>query len=88
VKRTQIYIEDEQDRLLADRAADLQRTKSDLIRDAIDRYLGLDEANGQERTNRWRAAVESSFGVAPDLPAGATFVARLRQADAERLKSE
>jgi predicted transcriptional regulator len=87
VKRTQIYIEDEQDRLLADRAADLQRTKSELIRDAIDRYLGRNGANDDERTSRWRAAVEASFGVAPELPDGTTIVTRMRRADAERLRS-
>ncbi|HSH62251.1 MAG TPA: CopG family transcriptional regulator [Acidimicrobiales bacterium] len=37
MKRTQIYLDEELDQRLAARAAETGRTKSDLIREAIDR---------------------------------------------------
>ena len=39
MKRTQIYLDERQDQKLAERAATTARTKSDLIREAIERYL-------------------------------------------------
>jgi len=84
VKRTQIYLDDEQDRLLADRAADLATTKSELIRGAIDRYLGRGGGADDDRQDRWLSAIDATFGIAPDLRDGAAFVADLRGADAAR----
>lgn len=84
MRRTQIYLDDEQDRLLAERAHDLGATKSELIRDAIDRYLGRGGHDADERTTSWQAALDATFGIAPGLPPGATYVAELRAADARR----
>lgn len=84
MRRTQIYLDDDQHALLDERAADLGTTKSEVIREAIDRYLG----RGQDvdaAAARWRAAVTESFGAAPGLDDGATYTARLRAADASRV---
>jgi len=43
MRRIQIYLADSQARALAVRADRLGRTKSDLIREAIDSYLAPDE---------------------------------------------
>jgi predicted DNA-binding protein len=83
VKRTQIYIDDAQDRRLAERAATTGATKSKLIREAIDAYL--DGGEGEEaRLARFRAAARAAAGSAPYLPPGREYVEALREADAER----
>jgi hypothetical protein len=84
VKRTQIYLDDAQDRLLAELAATRATTKSDLIRTAIDRYLERDVPSADEAASRWRSALDATFGAAPYLEPGATFVADLRRVDAAR----
>jgi predicted DNA-binding protein len=43
MKRTQIYLEADQDRRLASRARAAGATKSTLIREAIDSYLSMSE---------------------------------------------
>lgn len=83
VKRTQIYLEDEQDEQLSARATASHRTKSELIREAIDRYL----AGGDDETlalARFREALDDVAGIAPYLPPGAEYVEELRQVDRER----
>ncbi len=83
VKRTQIYIDDEQDRRLAVRAAGSGQTKSSVIRRAIERYL----AEGEEeatRLLRFRQAVRAVAGTLTDLDDGARYVERLRRADRAR----
>lgn len=83
VRRTQIYLDEEQDRRLAERARATGRTKSDLIREAVDRLL--DEPVGEdEELARFRAAVDAAFGIAPYLEDGATYVRKLRDADRRR----
>ncbi|MFT3852601.1 MAG: CopG family transcriptional regulator [Ilumatobacteraceae bacterium] len=84
MRRTQIYLDDDQHALLDERAADLGTTKSDVIREAIDRYLGR-SAGDAAAAARWRAAVTESFGIAPGLDDGAAYTARLRDADAARM---
>jgi predicted transcriptional regulator len=82
MKRTQIYLDDEQDAALAVRADSVGQTKSALIRQAIDAYLSpTGERAGLQRL---RAAVGEALGAAPDLPVGAEYVERLRAADRER----
>jgi len=59
--RTQIYLTDEQKRALKSRAQAEHRPMADLIREAIDDYLG-------RRRERDRARVlAESFGSMPDL---------------------
>jgi len=81
--RTQIYLADEQERALADRARQVGRTKSALIREAIDSFLTPETA---ERTalERLRTAVADASGCAAYLPAGERYVDELRAADRER----
>ena len=81
VKRTQIYLEEWQDRELSRRAAARHATKSELIREALDAYLGSEDAEA-EALRRFREAVDAVAGVAPYLPDGATYVRELREIDA------
>lgn len=85
MKRTQIYIEDEQNGWLAERSVATGRTKSDLIREAIDRYRHAPQAiDPATRRARWRAAVRATAGVAPDLAPGPDYVRQLNEADRAR----
>ncbi|MGQ0617883.1 MAG: CopG family transcriptional regulator [Acidimicrobiia bacterium] len=84
VRRTQIYLDDEQDRWLGERAELTGRTKSDLIREAIDRFSGRDAVRDDDRLAHWRDALEATAGIAPDLPSGVEYVTRLRAADRDR----
>ena len=81
-RRTQIYLEDEQNRLLTERSAQVGRTKSALIRDAIDAYLT--PASADQRVARLRAAVKEASGAAAHLPDGARYVEELRATEGER----
>jgi len=82
MKRTQIYLDDEHDRRLAARARASGRSKSALIRQAIDAFLeGEDE---EARLRRFRAATSRAAGAAPDLRSGADYVPALRARDRAR----
>ena len=83
MRRTQIYLDDEQATQLARRAKARGTTASRMIREAIDQYLAEPE-DAEERQARFRAAVEASFGIAPYLSDGATYVDELRSHDRER----
>jgi hypothetical protein len=81
--RTQIYLDDDQERQLVDRARQVGMTKSALIRDAIDAYLS--PASGDDGAlASLRAAVLDAAGAAPYLPSGVDYVAELRAAERER----
>jgi predicted DNA-binding protein len=81
--RTQIYLHEHQERRLRERSRQLGRTKSALIREAIDAYLS--PSGGEEESlARLRAAVKEASGAAPDLPSGADYVEELRAAEAAR----
>jgi hypothetical protein len=83
MQRTQIYLDDDQARQLADRARQVGLTKSALIRDAIDAYLS--PASGDDGALAvLRAAVKDAAGAAPYLPNGVDYVEELRAADHER----
>jgi len=82
VKRTQIYLEDEQDRRLGERAKASARTKSDLIRDALDRYLDGDPSETSLRA--FREAVVATAGAVSRFPPGDEYVRTIRTADHER----
>jgi predicted transcriptional regulator len=84
--RTQIYLADEQDRALGDRARSLGRTKSALIREAIDDYLAP-PVEADAGLARLRAAVAEAVGAAPQLAPGAEYVDALRAADRERARA-
>lgn len=83
MKRTQIYLDEEQDRELGRRSRATGVTKSALIRRAIREYL-RPEDDGDRRLARFRRAVRETAGCASRLPDGATYVERLRGADLRR----
>lgn len=85
VKRTQIYLDELQQRSLAQRASSSGMTRSALIREAIDTFLAADDQDGQ--LERLRAAVDAVAGTAPDLPPGEDYVSRLRAQDRARDES-
>jgi predicted DNA-binding protein len=85
VRRTQIYLDDPQDRALSERARRAGRTKSALIRDAVDAYLTSGDAAPDAALARMRVAIRDTAGSAPDLAPGETFVDDLRASDARRL---
>jgi GGDEF domain-containing protein len=83
MRRTQIYLDEEQAEQLARRARAHGSTTSKVIREAIDEYLA-GPADADDRVARFRAALDASFGVAPYLADGATYVEDLRRADRAR----
>lgn len=83
VKRTQIYLDDDQARELAHRARVRGTTGSRMIREAIDQYLA-EPNDTDERLARFRAAVKEASGTAPYLPDGAKYVDEFRGHDSDR----
>lgn len=83
MRRTQIYIGDDQEHALAQRARAEGRTKSDLIRQAIDSYLKPADTPAVD-LQRLRAAVREAAGVAPYLPSGKDYVEQERASDRGR----
>jgi hypothetical protein len=83
VKRTQIYLSEDQDELLEARAQASGTTKSAVIRRAIDSYLGIDDGDA-DRMAAFREAVRAAAGIAPYLPPGDEYVEALRSEDADR----
>ena len=84
VRRTQIYLEEEQHQRLTERAHQTGQSMSELIRHAIDRDLDGDEE--ELKLRRFREAVRAVAGCAPDLEDGATYVTKLRSADRRRME--
>ncbi len=83
VERTQIYLTEQQQRELERRVISTGRTKSDLIREALDAFLGTEETN-EEWRRRWVAAVDAVAGIATYLPDADTYTEELRRADREQ----
>jgi hypothetical protein len=83
VRRTQIYLDEAQAEHLARRARARGTTASKMIREAIDEYLA-DPDDAVDRTARFRAAADQSFGIAPYLAEGARYTEELRRADRAR----
>ncbi len=83
VKRTQIYLQEEQDAELERRAAAAGVTKSALIRQAIDAFIEgpTDKAT---KLARFKAAVAQLAEHPLDLPDGKTYVEQIRAADVRR----
>jgi predicted DNA-binding protein len=83
MKRTQIYLETDQDRRLAQRARAAGATKSTLIREAIETYLASSEGDAA-RLDAFRAALDSVETLPAALPDGRSYVEDLRAADQQR----
>ena len=82
MKRTQIYLETDQDRRLAVRANATGATKSTLIREAIETYLSI--PGKADQLSQFRAALDALADAPVELPDGATYVEKLRATDVER----
>lgn len=87
VRRTQIYLNDAQDRALAARAAESGTTKSAVIRHAVDAYLAQpDETDWQTRIGEILDDLKRHpVHLEPDLD-GAAYVDYYRAFEAERDK--
>lgn len=72
VVRTQVYLTEEQERGLKRLSAATGRKQSELIREALDRYLGANEPKD------WKAAFESVRGMWADRDDLDDFVSDLR----------
>jgi gamma-glutamyl phosphate reductase len=83
VKRTQIYLDDSQDARLARRAAAAGKTKSSLIREAIEAYLVKADAP-HEQLARLREAVDQLGRTPLTLEDGRSYVERVRALDLRR----
>lgn len=82
MRRTQVYITEEQDRLIAARAVDAGVPKAQVIRRILDEGLGLD-AGVDERV----AAIRATAGILPDAPDWPEWLASVRGVSAdERLR--
>lgn len=83
MKRTQIYLDEEQDARLAKRAGAAGVTKSTLIRQALDQFLEgpLDQ---KARLSRFLSAVDELAKAPLDLPAGDAYVQEIRARDVQR----
>lgn len=80
-----MYLDEEQAARLDQRAAAEGVTRSTMIRRAVDDYLSRSERDPKAWRARWRRALQETAGIASYLPDGASYVDRVRAADAERL---
>lgn len=85
MRRTQIYLDEQQANRLDRRAAARGTTRSKVIRLAIDDYLTRDDREVDAWRAQWREAVHRSAGIAPGLAGGETYVEDIRTGDAARL---
>ena len=83
MRRTQIYLDEAQDRRLSERATAAGVSKSTLIRTAIDAFLQSQDREAAQ-LDAFRNAVAAVAGAAPDLPPGAEYVRTMRANDRER----
>lgn len=83
MKRTQIYLENEQDHQLELRAGASGLTKSYLIREAVAQYLTRDESE-EARLEAFRDAVREVAGSITRLPSGTDYVDEVRRAGRAR----
>ena len=83
VKRTQIYLDEDQAARLARRAKAQGATSSKLIREAVELYLSGPDDSLTELA-RQRQALAEAFGALPGLPEGSAYVEEIRQTGAER----
>jgi hypothetical protein len=73
MKRTQIYITEEQDRMVEARARATGVSKAEVIRTLLD--VGLGTTDGDDAR---RQALEESFGAMADAPDWSTWLASVR----------
>ena len=85
MRRTQIYLDQEQAARLDERAAAEGTSRSTVIRRAVDVYLEQEERDTAAWRAQWKEALEKSAGVAAYLGEGSEYVEEIRRVDAERL---
>lgn len=85
MRRTQIYLDEDQTARLDRRAAAEGASRSTLIRHAVDEYLTGGDDDAAAWQAQWRKAVKGTAGIAPYLDEGAEYVETLRREDAKRL---
>lgn len=78
MRRTQIYLDEQQTAELERRARVSGRTRSAVIREAIGEYLTATPSAEQ------RLAEDAAFGIAPYLPPGHEYVEQMRSIRSER----
>lgn len=78
MRRTQIYITEEQERLIAGRAADAGVPKAEVIRRILDKSLGLDGGAADRRR-----AILSTAGLLPDAEDWPDWLERVRGSGAD-----
>ena len=84
MRRTQIYITDEQDRRLRARARDERISKAEAIRRILDGALDSGDAEGEAR-----AVIRSSAGICADYPDWPEWQRAVRgRPAAERLRAD
>jgi predicted DNA-binding protein len=83
MKRTQIYLEEDQDRRLAMRARATGTTKSTVIREAIETYLTSPDG-AAAKLSAFQSAVDALEHSPIALPDGASYVEAMRAADERR----
>lgn len=83
VRRTQVYLDETQDAELERRAKSSGRSKSAVVREALDVYLDVREPDGGA-LDGFREAVRAAAGIAPYLPSGQEYVEHLRLGDEDR----
>jgi hypothetical protein len=83
MRRTQIYITDEQDRQLAKLASDRDISKAEVIRQILDRALDASDAEAEARS-----LIESTAGLCADYPDWPEWLRSVRGRSAdERLRA-
>jgi predicted transcriptional regulator len=83
MKRTQIYLDEDQDKKITRRASAMGVTKSTVIRQAIDAHLDAPDP-AADRLARFHAALEAVARKPLSLPDGRSYVEGLRAADVRR----
>lgn len=79
MRRTQIYITEEQERLITDRAADAGVAKAELVRRYLDLALGLDAGNDDRRR-----AILATAGLLPEADDWPQWLAQVRGSGANQ----
>ncbi|MEJ7764732.1 MAG: hypothetical protein WKF86_04500 [Acidimicrobiales bacterium] len=78
MRRTQIYITEEQERLIADQASDAGVPKAEVIRRILDAALGLDTGAAERRR-----AIVVTAGIMPDADDWPEWLAQVRGSGAD-----
>ncbi len=84
--RTQIYLDETQTERLDQLASFAGTSRSELIRCAVDAYVAAHDEASAERRERFRDALDATFGIAKDLPDGEQYVEGIRRGGADKFR--